>query len=494
IEYIQTIAAGLPAPTRPTFANTSGITFKRLHPTDHDSRPDVCAPLAGLEPPEIWEWHHVGTVVEFKLYDDPFDASGKIKSGQLENLVQLLKNARCFLMASGACYVFLVSVFRNNARLFRVDRSGYIVSSTFDWSVNARVFPEFYWRLYNGAAGGPLLGHDSTVSAPTQAHKKQMFTELKKLPQYASMSFEDATTRSRWVRVKFGDKDTRAFTIGPPIFQSKGLFGRGTRVERVLIEGQDPPQMYAMKDAWRQACRRPESHYYEVIQDYANEKCAGQTKGLATCIGSVDLSTLYPEHKTITAGLRAGGNELLDSCHDRSLFTPVGFTLDQFHSTKQLVQALRSAIAGHGLALLAGVLHRDVSAGNVLIDEDVPASPDAGFILDFDYSEFTEEGLERFAKLHPDFYMEEVDKDLKDITGTYPFMALPALPAVVHTYSSQHDLESFYWLLVWLLLRHTDHFHIDGPDACSGVFDGEARGLILMAVGDSAISIAKSGR
>jgi hypothetical protein len=73
--------------------------------------------------------------------------------------------------------------------------------------------------------------------------------------------------------------------------------------------------------------------------------------GLATCLGSIDWSKVHPEHKTITAALRADGDAHLDRCHDRSLFTPVGFTLDKFHSTKELVQALRNAIAGISFSL-----------------------------------------------------------------------------------------------------------------------------------------------
>jgi serine/threonine protein kinase len=145
---------------------------------------------------------------------------------------------------------------------------------------------------------------------------------------------------------------------------------------------------------------------------------------------------------------------------------------------------------------MAGVLHRDISAGNVLISEDGP-----GFLLDFDYSEFTEDGLARFKSLHPDFDLEEIDKDMKDITvsgsvppsmsrtttqaprqGTYPFMSIPSLVHMggmqqgkVHKHSSKHDLESFYWLLVWLLLRHVEHDDPEGPNACSSLFDGEAR-------------------
>ncbi|KAJ7173555.1 hypothetical protein C8R46DRAFT_1255800 [Mycena filopes] len=227
----------LPPPNHPTFAKTDGAIFKPIHATDHAWPPDVSASLSGQELPQTWEWHHVGTVLECKSHEDPFDDLGNVKSGQLQNIVQLLNKARCILMASGSCYVLVVTVFRNSARLFRIDRSGYIVSHPFDWSVNVRVFPEFYWRLYNGGNEGRILGHDSTVSTPTEAEKKELFEQLRKLPQYASMSFEEATTRNRWVDGKFDGKDRRAFTVGPPIFQSKGLLGWGTRVGRVLIQG-----------------------------------------------------------------------------------------------------------------------------------------------------------------------------------------------------------------------------------------------------------------
>ncbi|KAJ7512475.1 hypothetical protein B0H11DRAFT_483119 [Mycena galericulata] len=490
IDYVKKVVEDFPAATKPSFTNTSGVTFKRLHPTDHDSRPDVASPLPGHRPPKIWDWHHTGTVIEFKVKDDPFEADGQVKFGQLENLVQLLKNARCILMSSGCCYAFVVSVFRNQARFFRVDRSGYIVTDAFDWSKENKFFPEFYWRLYNGTEGGRLLGHDATISLPTPQEKMEMHRKLQKLPQYSSLTFEEATARSRWVKVKVGSDFKRAFTFGEPIFQSKGLFGRGTRVDRVLIEGDAPPQVYAMKDAWRQACRRPESDFYEVIQHYIDTEYDGKApKGLATCVGSLDLSTLHIDHKTITAGLRAGGDPLLDRCHDRSLFTPVGFTLDKFQSTKQVVQALRNAVAGHQLAFMAGVLHRDISAGNVLINENQPLLPEAGFLLDFDYSEFTPEGLARFQALYPDVIMAEVDRNLKDITGTFPFMSLASLVQmrrqlngslagqVAHHHSCTDDLEGFYWLLVWLILRHTSH-DAGGPEACSELFDGELRQVV----------------
>ncbi|KAJ7461776.1 hypothetical protein B0H11DRAFT_2285757 [Mycena galericulata] len=488
IDYVNKVVEDFPAATRPSFENTSSVTFKRLDPTDHDSRPDVASPLPGLQPPKICKWHHTGTAIEFKVKDDAFEADGGIKSGQVENLVQLLQNARCILMSSGCCYAFVVSVFRNQARLFRVDCSGYIVTDAFDWSKEDKFFPEFYWRLYNGAKGGRLLGHDATISLPTPAEKLEMHRKLQKLPQYSSLSFEEATARSRWVKVKVGGDLKRAFTFGEPIFQSEGLFGRGTRVDRVLIEGETHPQVYAMKDAWREACRRPESDFYEVIQNYIDTEYPGEAaKGLATCVGSVDLSTLHSDHKNHYSRAARRRRSAFRSMPRLLALHSSRFPLDKFQSTKQFVQALRNAIAGHQLALMAGVLHRDISEGNVLINENHenrPLLPEAGFLLDFDYSQFTPEGLARFRGLHPDLIMAEIDKNLKDITGTFPFMSLASLahmqqqldgsqPEQEYHHSCKDDLEGFYWLLVRLILLHTDHNVLGGPKACSSIFDGQ---------------------
>lgn len=37
----------------------------------------------------------------------------------------------------------------------------------------------------------------------------------------------------------------------------------------------------------------------------------------------------------------------------------------------------------------------------------------------------------------------------------------------------RHDLESFFWLLIWLVLRHTTHNDAQGNLACSSLFDGD---------------------
>ncbi|KAJ7639005.1 hypothetical protein FB45DRAFT_1133864, partial [Roridomyces roridus] len=363
-------------------------------------------------------------------------------------------------------------VFGKHARIFRVDRSGYIFTEAFDWSRNRTVFPEFYWRLYNGAEDGRVLGDDTTLSELSGGERKELRVKLSKIMGYSSMNLDEATAMSRRVQVHVNGEMTSAFTFGEPIFQSTGLWGRGTRVDRVVIGD----QVCVMKDAWRQKCRMPEHQFYEVIRDYIEENAGGEwPAGLSAWMGSLTLSDIHTDHQTITAALRPKGDSRLDRCHDRSVFSSVDTTLDNFESTQQLVKAIRDAIAGHEIAYNAGVLHRDVSAGNVLL------LPKGGFLLDFDYSTLVDEGFARFQKLFPtEQEEEEMDKTSKDITGTYPFMSIASLtqlcepdPESSFCHSTTDDLQGFYWLLLWVILRHTEHKHILGSGACASVFDGD---------------------
>lgn len=60
-------------------------------------------------------------------------------------------------------------------------------------------------------------------------------------------------------------------------------------------------------------------------------------------------------------------------------------------------------------------------------------------------------------------------------------------------HDSRHDLESFYWVLVWIVLRHTLFEHALGEEACSEVFkfgsDNNAASAKLMWLRKPAITV-----
>ncbi|KAJ7695475.1 hypothetical protein B0H17DRAFT_1055979 [Mycena rosella] len=296
-----------------------------------------------------------------------------------------------------------------------------------------------------------------------------------RLPSEKRLSLLEATAHSRWVKaVQIRDGQpvhVDCFTIGQPLSQSDGLFSRATRVDRVLIKDDPDPTPYALKDAWRQACRRPEADFYDVIHMYC-EKEGVDTRGMAKCHGTLELSA-FPHHTT-----NSTGPDDLERCHTRSLLTPVGGLITTFATTKCLVEGLAKAVYHHKIAHDAGVLHRDISEGNVLFDETTLE----GFLVDWDYAEFTEKGLENFEGWFSDRYAAEkkakakyttIDKSLKELTGTFAFLAIQILRDQPK-HSAGHDLESFYWLLIWIILRHTTDPSRD-PKACHTLFDHDTK-------------------
>ena len=92
---------------------------------------------------------------------------------------------------------------------------------------------------------------------------------------------------------------------------------------------------------------------------------------------------------------------------------------------------------GHESLLNAGILHRDVSMGNILLTEE----EDDGFLIDLDLAIKTSDDQASGAPSK---------------TRTKIFMAIGALYGEPHSF--MHDLESFFWVLFWICI------HCDGLD------------------------------
>lgn len=87
---------------------------------------------------------------------------------------------------------------------------------------------------------------------------------------------------------------------------------------------------------------------------------------------------------------------------------------------------------GHESLLSAGILHRDVSIGNILLTE----KEDDGFLIDLDLAIKTSDGQASGAPSK---------------TGTKVFMAIGALYGEPHSF--MHDLESFFWVIFWICIH-----------------------------------------
>ncbi|KAI1770974.1 hypothetical protein F4818DRAFT_430766 [Hypoxylon cercidicola] len=129
--------------------------------------------------------------------------------------------------------------------------------------------------------------------------------------------------------------------------------------------------------------------------------------------------------------------------HRRIILSDHGDPIFMASSRKALLDALDACIEGHRSLYKAGILHRDISVNNLLINEWAKNPSERAFLIDLDMAVKWQQGIGR----------EQV--------GTKPYMAIGVLMNEQHTF--MHDLESFFWVLFWICI------HYEGP----GIYRGD---------------------
>ncbi|KAL2175530.1 uncharacterized protein P884DRAFT_286564 [Thermothelomyces heterothallicus CBS 202.75] len=133
---------------------------------------------------------------------------------------------------------------------------------------------------------------------------------------------------------------------------------------------------------------------------------------------------------------KASSDILPNRVHRRVILSNYGIPIYEASSRQVLLAALADCIEGHkSLRQKAGLLHRDISLNNLMIDKD-----NRGFLIDLDLA-IDERRVGTSGA--------------KGKTGTWAFMAVGALRGEQHSF--MHDLESFFWVLFWICI------HFDGP-------------------------------
>ncbi|KAL1633268.1 hypothetical protein SLS58_011157 [Diplodia intermedia] len=139
---------------------------------------------------------------------------------------------------------------------------------------------------------------------------------------------------------------------------------------------------------------------------------------------SSDQVTMPPPSK------RPRSNRPPNRVHRRVVMRDVGKNLYHASSLRAMLTGLLGGLKGHeSLVAKAGILHRDISIGNVMLND----AEDDGFLIDVDLA----------IKMD-----REEASGAPSKTGTKVFMAIGALKGDPHL--DLHDKESFFWLLLWI--------------------------------------------
>ncbi|OBZ71047.1 hypothetical protein A0H81_09295 [Grifola frondosa] len=358
----------------------------------------------------------------------------------VETVTHLAKNARNVMIAHHLVFVFAVGLYGKIARFFRFDHACAVVSKPFNYREHPELLRRFLWQFVNPIKGELIVGADPWISSPTNEELKWAEETLQRLKK--SIRPHDVS-HSRWVTVKHNGELKRFLMYRLITFNAR-LFSRSTTIWEALEEGTGAVR--PVKDAWRpmtcdlesafyerlKRCNVPEDEYIglprllgggDLGQDEAERLYpSGPNPWQATSVpassvsqvSSIWASSIGPQSsramKDPHSKSPSNAQGLTDSSvrdtyqrtvswfitgdadwrrrersHMRLVMDTLGKPLDEFESTRELIEAIRDAIKGHRLALKAGILHRDVSLGNVMIALDQRFK---GFIHDFDYSSF----------------------------------------------------------------------------------------------------------
>ncbi|TFY74787.1 hypothetical protein EWM64_g9225 [Hericium alpestre] len=266
------------------------------------------------------------------------------------------------------------------------------------------------------------------------------------------------------------DATTKWCTVGPPLWSSISLLGRGTVIWRVrkYLGQKLSDEEFVMKTAWRSSKRDKESDIYTSIK--------GHCAGLSRLVTGGDV-LVHVGSKTERITVRYLRRESDDPQAEtpvlhRLILTPVGRPLWDYRSDTELLQGLLDALEAHEFLWKQQILHRDVSAGNILLAQDADALGAAGFLHDIEFAHMPPDAeLSTLEHVAP---VTKYNDNLRPVGITeiairrrttfqtqrgaaLTFMAVELLQAaqwkqaIEHT--PEHDIESFIWVLGYCVLR-----------------------------------------
>ncbi|KDQ59768.1 hypothetical protein JAAARDRAFT_46404 [Jaapia argillacea MUCL 33604] len=237
-----------------------------------------------------------------------------------------------------------------------------------------------------------------------------------------------------------GKVEHREYIVGKPKFKTNGVTGRGTR-GYVALDVKTEKFVW-LKDVWRLDSLHREGDMVQELNDV-----------------KVRFGPPPPEDS----------NPMKEYIHYRLVVAEVGLDLSEFSNGRELVRVIRDCLIAHRDAYeQLSVLHRDVSAGNILIvpgPGHLPGSPAIrrGMLNDW----------ELCKKLNQSSNSTDEDAELgqDNRVGTWAFMSGLLVLDVSRRQDLQDDLESFFHVLLHHAVVYLDNNCRDVPAFVANFFD-----------------------
>ncbi|KAI0412132.1 hypothetical protein F5X98DRAFT_355725 [Xylaria grammica] len=402
-----------------------------------------------------YRWSHI--LVPGELMSSPNDdiaSEAHLDIARYVKEVFSTQPTRRFVLAFTLCGSWM--------RLWEFDRLGGIASEKFNINEDGRRFVSiilgFLWM------DNETLGFDPTIIKL----EHQQYIEIQK------------------------DTKTERLVLDRLIRPAHSIVGRATTCWKAYLEG-DKSRSFVIKDSWQFPERSEEGklleevtargvtnvaryHYHETVRirardddiqgnvrrglditrasNYRSDRARGM-RNLAVEAISCNSSTgskrsssqtgapLPPgkRSRSGSASSTISSNETPPNrIHRRIVLCDYGKPIYKASSQPVLLGALEGCIKGHESLYNAGLLHRDISINNLMINEGNKESCLSSFLIDLDLA-------------------IKVDRikasGAKGITGTRAFMAIGILMGEDHTFMD--DLESFFWVLFWICVHYNGY-------------------------------------
>ncbi|EPQ50652.1 hypothetical protein GLOTRDRAFT_66780, partial [Gloeophyllum trabeum ATCC 11539] len=414
-------------------------------------------------------WDRMALYIEFKSYgnsvkSDPFDdcraRPNESPSAQRKRARgQLIAYAAAMFARQQRTHGFSIIILGEYARIIRWDRAGAVFTERLNYVARPEKLAMFLWHFAH--LDRRQQGYDDTaelIEEDSRLHNMMMM----KIADGSKMSAKDKDLPEAYVLDYFKDScdpdwpnpaKPRYFLVGRPHFAVPGMTGRATRGYVALDE--ESNQLVYLKDCWR--VDLPDmTREGDVIQLMNNEG----VKYVPTLVCHGDIEGQC----TSTQQYWSKPNPFRRHQHYRLVVQEVGCPLSDFKHSEELVKVITECIAGHADAFVkAKILHRDISAGNILIlrkmvDKKGQTSVvTRGLLNDWDLSKSVADN--------------NVGPRQPDRTGTWQFMSGHLLQKPWKLHELQDDLESFMHVLIYEAIRYLPHNCTDVGGFVKNFFD-----------------------
>ncbi|EIW53182.1 uncharacterized protein TRAVEDRAFT_52317 [Trametes versicolor FP-101664 SS1] len=468
--------AGHPSPVSSSSTADSGSQYpvQQESHSPHESR---------LQATAVWAWAELLVDVKnrrasapsvfFDLIDSSKDASS-VASDRLQHWDEVAEHATEMCFRQHRTSMPMITVYHDYARLLRFGPAGVILSEPFNYIEDPEPFCTFLFRYLR--ASRQTRGFDPTATLASR-DELEIFTKLtdnQTLPVHVRDTLRIAVTPG-WPLHKLSyqapwsadgtspvrpetPRSIREFLVGRPSYRSHSMMGNGTRA--FVAYDLERRTVVFIKDYWRLDLGpdylTEREVYLELSKDFLTRPLH-----VPTLLGGGDVFDARMETQrslahAVVAASRSGHVDRDGVCpgrvHTRLVFKEVCRPLESFKDARELASVVHDALLAHKHAWKEhGILHCDISAGNILILDtanDGAMMRSVGLLCDWDLAK------RRVHIAHP-----EMSQPTR--LGAWPFMAaaLQWYPRKPHLLSD--DLESAYHTLNWCTLKYLPHGSTD---------------------------------